>query len=211
MHTNSQQIANARDDRVDDGPHRIHAEPPGTGPKGALLHHHHVLLDAVLAQHHVGVLGQRVAAEVLGQRRLPVDHDVASVELAVEPPVLLPPLGRQQPAEEGRQEDEEDARRRVRARRRGRPPLRVERRRHDRLEHRHHARRVPAAAHAVHARLRRGRRVLAAVRIGAVPGVHLVHVHFFWSRGVFRCCRIAPADKTESSRGGGSCAPYVYR
>ena len=106
---------------------------------GGLLDDDDVVLDAVLAQHH-GRLGERVAAEVVGQGPLALDDDVAALELGVEPAVLLPRLERQQAAEEGGEEDEEDASARVGSLAGGCPGGREERGGHGSLEDGHHVR-----------------------------------------------------------------------
>lgn len=159
-----QQISHTRNHRIHGRANRIDAQPPRPRPNRGLLNHHNILLDPILAQNHVGVLGQRVVAQALGQRRLAGDDDIAPVEFLVQPPVLLPRLGRQQPTEERAQHDQEDARRRVCARVVGRPRRRVERRGRRCLEHRHHHHRHVRGA--VCDRARGG-----AVRVGAVACV----------------------------------------
>lgn len=116
---NLQQICNSHNNRIQHRPHRINAEPPRPDNITLPLHDDHRLLDAILRKRHLLRLG--AAGELLGQRDLAVDDDVASLCGLVEPSRFLDVLeGEETPADDG-EDHEEDARSGVGACAGGRP------------------------------------------------------------------------------------------
>lgn len=124
MEGDLQQVSHTSNDSINHGPDRVDREPPWPGVAVLLLDDHDLLLEAIRGQHHVVL--EAVAGEVVGHGALAIDHDVAAVELLVEPAALLDGLEGEQAAEDGGQQDEEDAGGSVGAGVGRRPHLRVQ-------------------------------------------------------------------------------------
>lgn len=80
---NHEQVADAGQQRVEEGTEGVDGQTPGADVGVALLEDHHVLLDSILGQDHA--LGARVLRDLLGEDGLAGHDDVAALELGVQP------------------------------------------------------------------------------------------------------------------------------
>lgn len=133
---NLQEVSNGRDEGVDDGSDRVHADSPWPGVLVILLHNHDLLLDAVGAQDRL--LLQVLLGQVLLQCLSTVHDHISPLHLLVQPLGLLDRLDGKEGAEDDGEHDQEDAAGGVSANAVGSPRLDVQGRLHVILESHHH-------------------------------------------------------------------------